>query len=618
MKSRGTAEERVAEDLAAQFDPAPRIFLLATAIAPALLEAIDDQAVDAWIQALRDSPATRSVDRLPTPEVSQVCLAVVPVLDELGRYAASCDSIVALARAEQPASHRLAIGGVPVVEVAIARALSEERAWILPWIVLGLAAVLFGVYRHPSLVLAGLLSPLLGTLLLEGIQGWWGWGVDPVSALLGPTVLTVGVASSVHLIERTRRLLREGHAPAAATRRAARALRMPMALTVLTTAAGFLGLGASPIPAVVRFGWLACVGILIVVSATLFYLPPLLRILPLGRSVHAPAAAAGRNLPPHNPRSAAAWATALCVVLFLAGALEMQGTRVDSDPLQVLPTTHPVRQDAARFTQHLGGSETFSLLLPAQEDARHAAALGLLASVSSMDGVVGPSAPPQRAASGAQLLSFLLAPATSAERIRLFDHAEELARAAGWPQAHATGLSVRMTRDSQALIAAQRRGVLATAAALFLVMAIGFRSLWLGFLGLIPNLLPLVVLQGALAWLDQPLTVASSMIGVVMLGLVVDDTIHLLHAFREARGSGPERTDAALQLVRRPIVITTSVLCVGFAATALGSLEATREFGLLAVATLVLALLADLYVLPLLLAGGRAPAPHLQASESLC
>ena len=100
MKSRGTAEERVAEDLAAQFDPAPRIFLLATAIAPALLEAIDDQAVDAWIQALRDSPATRSVDRLPTPEVSQVCLAVVPVLDELGRYAASCDSIVALARAE--------------------------------------------------------------------------------------------------------------------------------------------------------------------------------------------------------------------------------------------------------------------------------------------------------------------------------------------------------------------------------------------------------------------------------------------------------------------------------------------------------------------------------------
>ena len=139
--------------------------LLATAIAPALLEAIDDQAVDAWIQALRDSPATRSVDRLPTPEVSQVCLAVVPVLDELGRYAASCDSIVALARAEQPASHRLAIGGVPVVEVAIARALSEERAWILPWIVLGLAAVLFGVYRHPSLVLAGLLSPLLGTLL---------------------------------------------------------------------------------------------------------------------------------------------------------------------------------------------------------------------------------------------------------------------------------------------------------------------------------------------------------------------------------------------------------------------------------------------------------------------
>lgn len=602
MKSRGTSVEAVAERAADEFETTPRIFLLATAIAPQHLAPVDSRALAAWTESLRQTPAAASLQVMPSPP-TQACLAITPQVDAEGRYANACDEIIALAREQRPAGFRLAISGVPVVEIAIARELASERATVLPWIVGGLACVLLLIYRHISLVLAGLFSPLIGTLLLEGIQGWSGLRIDPVSALLGPTILTVGVASSVHLLERTRQLLRQGLPIEPATRRAARALRTPMALTVLTTAAGFLGLTLSPIPAVVRFGWLACLGILLVISATLFYLPPLLCALPVGRRYME-----GKDEPaPHTPlaRTSAIWASALCITLFGAGAIEMQQMRVDSDPLQVLPFEHPVRVDSRAFAEHLGGSETFALLLPQKGPTGLSPLLGLTARIQALDGIVGPVEAPRTSASGAVLLRFLLTPGETSARSQLFEQVELIAEQAGWPEAAATGLTVRMTRDSQALIAAQRGGVLITSLALLVVMAIGFRSIWLGFLGLLPNILPLVILQGSLAWLDRPLTVASSMIGVVMLGLVVDDTIHLLHAFREASGSAAQRTAEAMRRVRRPIVITTAVLCVGFAATGLGSLEATREFGMLAVGTLILALLADLIVLPLLLAGVR-------------
>lgn len=158
-----------------------------------------------------------------------------------------------------------------------------------------------------------------------------------------------------------------------------------------------------------------------------------------------------------------------------------------------------------------------------------------------------------------------------------------------------------VARDSAALIRGQLRSMGTMLAVLLAAMAAGFRSWRLGLLGLLPNVLPCAVLYGGMALLGCRLSVAAAMVGTVMLGLIVDQSIHLLHRYRGARVEGRSRAGAvarALAVTGRPIAITSTVLATGFGIGMLGTLETTRVFGALTAATILLALAATLLVTP--------------------
>jgi predicted RND superfamily exporter protein len=163
---------------------------------------------------------------------------------------------------------------------------------------------------------------------------------------------------------------------------------------------------------------------------------------------------------------------------------------------------------------------------------------------------------------------------------------------------------VQVAQDSEALEQEQRRGVLATVVLLWTALSLALRSWRLGLLGLIPNVLPCLVLQGSLALADRPLSVATAMIATVLLGLIVDDTIHFLHGYRAERRAGCSVSSAlerALEHSGRAIVVTSAVLAAGFAAGLVGRLTTTIEFAALCSLTILLALACDLVLLPALL-----------------
>jgi predicted RND superfamily exporter protein len=144
---------------------------------------------------------------------------------------------------------------------------------------------------------------------------------------------------------------------------------------------------------------------------------------------------------------------------------------------------------------------------------------------------------------------------------------------------------------------------------LFLGIAARLRSWRLGALGMLPNLMPCVWVYGAIAWLDHPITVATAMIAATMLGLVVDNSLHLLHDFRQQRQRLP-RLAAATEALRhcgRAIILSSSLLLTGFAMTATSHVAMTVEFSLLAGATILSGILSDVLLLPLLLVGPAAP-----------
>jgi len=96
-------------------------------------------------------------------------------------------------------------------------------------------------------------------------------------------------------------------------------------------------------------------------------------------------------------------------------------------------------------------------------------------------------------------------------------------------------------------------------------------------------------------------SVASAMIGSVMLGLVVDNTIHVLHRYSKAKGSNLQRVESALADTAMPMIVSSAVLALGLGAGVTGGMQSTHAFAALAATTVGLAFLGDAVVLPALL-----------------
>ena len=140
------------------------------------------------------------------------------------------------------------------------------------------------------------------------------------------------------------------------------------------------------------------------------------------------------------------------------------------------------------------------------------------------------------------------------------------------------------------------------------VLIVVLRSLSLGLIAMLPNLFPIVVLFGMFGWLGWPVDLAIAMTACVALGIAVDDTTHFLIRFREFGGN---LSNIALPLKKAitqcgPAMLhTTSIGAAGLIVYGYSRMPVVRNFCLAITAMLVLALLADIFLLPAILAFGR-------------
>ncbi len=131
-------------------------------------------------------------------------------------------------------------------------------------------------------------------------------------------------------------------------------------------------------------------------------------------------------------------------------------------------------------------------------------------------------------------------------------------------------------------------------------------SLWWALVGMIPNVLPVVATLGAMGLWGIPLDVGTIMVGAIVLGIAVDDTIHFITHYRSERGRGASPRDAIATTMRRAgraIVTTSLALAMGFFALTLSSWQSIASFGLLSGIAILAALASDLFVLPALILG---------------
>jgi predicted RND superfamily exporter protein len=136
------------------------------------------------------------------------------------------------------------------------------------------------------------------------------------------------------------------------------------------------------------------------------------------------------------------------------------------------------------------------------------------------------------------------------------------------------------------------------------LVAIFLGSLRYAALALVPTLLPVVIALGAMGLAGASLDVGSAMVAAVVIGIAVDDAIHLLVQYRRHRAAGAGARlaiRAAVLHVGRAVVSTSMALALGFFSLGFSSWKTISHFGALSGLAILAALLSVLVVLPALM-----------------
>jgi len=166
---------------------------------------------------------------------------------------------------------------------------------------------------------------------------------------------------------------------------------------------------------------------------------------------------------------------------------------------------------------------------------------------------------------------------------------------------HATGFVKLMGDMENYLLDSQIRSLLVAFGVIVLMLGMLLRSVRLALFSMIPNLSPILIGMGFMAAVRIPLDPGTVMIGSIALGLVVDDTVHFLVRLRRRIKAGDDLEDAIEHTIRvagRPIIVTSLVLAGGFLILLVASFTPNLHFGAVTALVIMLALAADLLVLP--------------------
>ena len=137
-----------------------------------------------------------------------------------------------------------------------------------------------------------------------------------------------------------------------------------------------------------------------------------------------------------------------------------------------------------------------------------------------------------------------------------------------------------------------------------ILMMVLLRSLRIGLLSMVPNVIPLLMTFGVMGWIGIPLRTSTALIFSVALGVAVNDTIHFVTRFKEElflRGDRVEAVRATLLSTGRAIIFTSILMIFGFATMMTTRFVGIFQMGLLGAVTLMAALIGDLLLLPVCL-----------------
>ncbi len=565
---------------------------------------------------------------------------------------------------EEKGDNTVWLTGAPHFKVAIIDILIHDLIWTPPFITLILAIILAISFRTALGVVAPLLTVGFGVIISLGLITALGYSLSMISVLVPPLLMILGLSYSVHVVSEYHQKRLTTDDRVALVRATLHEVMLPVLLTGLTTIAGFLALIANPISAVREFGILSTIGVVIITLLSVTFTPALLMFLDRGRTAKGGAAPAGtRAFDRFVDRIALfdlrnrAWIFTLSGVLFAAALLGMNSIRVSTDFMNSFDAESEVRQGFEVVNDKLGGAnplyivvegtrpdtfkepENLAVLRELQDWLVARPQIGGTTSVADYLMLVNQAFNDNdpafyRIPESRTLITQLLFLSANEELDRIVDSryqttniivrsktiqsddmSELIAqindRLAELPEhltATVTGNPVLINETLSEIVVGQARSVGLALVIVYAILSLMFMSLRIGFIALIPNVLPVVVYFGSLGFFGISLNPSTSLIAPMVLGIAIDDTIHYFARFsREVRRYADDRkaTILALKAVGRPVTYTSIGLCLGFLVLTTSELSMQVQVGIMAAYALAIAWLGDFLLTPALCASVR-------------
>ncbi|TOH07417.1 RND transporter [Vibrio parahaemolyticus] len=549
--------------------------------------------------------------------------------------------------------------GIIAMNHAFMTAAQDDSSTLVPTMLVVILVFLTIMLRSILSVIATLIVIIGSVMATMGISGWAGMFLSTATVNVPTLIMTLAVADCVHVIATMRQSMKNGFTKVQSIERSIALNFVPILITSVTTAIGFLMMNMSDSPVLRDFGNLSALGVMVACFLSVTLLPALLKLLPI--HVKMETSQDQKHVMDHLGDFVVSQRRALlplsvAVIVVCASLIPLN--KVNDESVEYFGQRNEFRQAADFMEERISGMTNISIAIKTNESQGIAAPdfLNTIGEFSSWlrgqpetdhvatladvykrlnknmhgDDEAYYSLPQERELAAQYLLLYemslpygldlnnqinvdkssikMVLTVANLGSVELVDLENRIyqwfAEHAPQYQVVASSPSLMFAHIGETNMASMLSTLPITLVLISALLIFALRSVRLGLISLMPNIAPAVIGFGLWALISGEINLGLSVVVTLTLGIVVDDAVHFLSKYQRARREGQTAEQAvryAFHTVGRALWITTVVLVAGFSVLAMSSFRLNADMGQLSAIVIFIALVVDFLFLPTLL-----------------
>jgi predicted RND superfamily exporter protein len=615
----------------------------------------------------RAEPIKKLLDDFFVSDNRRATQIIVHVTEEGSQFLRGeiIDEVRNIVKIGKPHDCEVHISGSLFMGAELDRYARENAGKAILFTLVGISLILLVLYRKLSIILSVLLTSMIAVIWAMGFYAAMGNALNLVTNMITPLVLILSIAVGIHIICCATEEFRNSLSWEEAIIVSVSHVWRPCFLASLTTSAGFFSLFFSPSKAISQFGLYA--GLAMLFEFFVFF-----HIFPLiFHSFHKPKfreKAKDRSklqeVLDWNARLLASNKNSVILVFLLSTAILAVGVlriNVNTNQLKYFSSENEIIKSARFFDEFFGGvypiqtviilpqkntfqdQETLKKIKTFQEKASETCGLSREISLADLFFSLGAKILPKDSLTSyirndiKQLLNKLVdkefrktvvafrAPSgiSSKEMLEIQSKLKNVADVVfneSDIQVEFTGIMPLYAHFHEFIIKTQIISFSIAFSLIILVIGITFRSFSLLLVVAFSNLTSIVMIFGIMGFIGINLDAGTVMIASCAIGIIVDDTIHVLHrAGLELEKTGDDYNLAVRRTITtkgRALVTTSITIGLGFLVLLVNDFKPAKFFGILMALTMFSALLADMLLLPCLIQRFKIKIKGIHGKES--